>query len=89
MKIADVMDHNARAKSMARKTPTFYRMEIEPAENGGHVVTHFKSGAYREPEKHVFGADEEQENDVAHRQTHGSEAWPAFWSKRERRPRPN
>jgi hypothetical protein len=46
------------------------RMEIEPAENGGHMVTHhFKempthSGkigmgmAYQEPEKHVFGENE-------------------------------
>lgn len=41
------------------------RMEIEPAENGGHMVTHYmkespsKGGmAYQEPEKHVFGADE-------------------------------
>ena len=44
------------------------RMEIEPAENGGHTITHmFKSGpsspskgmdSYAEPETHVFGASE-------------------------------
>lgn len=42
------------------------RMEIEPAENGGHMVTHYmkeqpsKNGMmpYQEPEEHVFGADE-------------------------------
>jgi hypothetical protein len=45
------------------------RMEIEPAENGGHTVTHHyremqregKHGiqtSYVEPEHHVFGADE-------------------------------
>lgn len=49
------------------------RMEIEPAENGGHMVTHsFKdmpshstkngmSMAYQEPEKHVFGANQGHE----------------------------
>ena len=51
------------------------RMEIEPAENGGHTVTHHlkpkmtksrdaHSGmamGYQEPEKHVFGADEGHE----------------------------
>ncbi len=45
------------------------RMEIEPAEGGGHMVTHHykemqrngKHGiqtSYVEPERHVFGADE-------------------------------
>jgi len=44
------------------------RMVIEPAENGGHTVSHeYKpiqregrhgmSESYLEPEKHVFGAD--------------------------------
>jgi hypothetical protein len=49
------------------------RMEIEPAENGGHMVTHHMkempqhsskmgmSMAYQEPEKHVFGPDEGHE----------------------------
>ena len=48
------------------------RMEIEPAENGGHTVTHSykpmqregKHGmqeSYMEPEHHVFGADEGRE----------------------------
>lgn len=48
------------------------RMEIEPAENGGHTVTHHykemtKEGrhgiqiSYVEPEHHVFGADEGHE----------------------------
>lgn len=48
------------------------RMEIEPAENGGHTVTHyFKSkpaiarghmeSSYVEPEKHVFGEGEHKE----------------------------
>ena len=45
------------------------RIEIEPAENGGHTVTHRYSdmqregrhgiqSSYVEPETHVFGADE-------------------------------
>lgn len=46
------------------------RMEIEPAQNGGHTVTHHykempshssKNGmsmSYTEPETHVFGADQ-------------------------------
>jgi len=49
------------------------RMEIEPAENGGHTVTHHlkampshssKMGMgmqYHEPEKHVFGEGEGHE----------------------------
>ena len=49
------------------------RMMIEPAENGGHMVTHEmapqmshsgKMGvgmAYKEPEKHVFGKEEGHE----------------------------
>jgi hypothetical protein len=46
------------------------RMEIEPAENGGHTVTHHyreavgkggMSGSYQEPEQHVFGANEGHE----------------------------
>lgn len=51
------------------------RMEIEPAENGGHTVTHhFKEvmkanskthsgigGGFIEPEKHVFGEGEGHE----------------------------
>lgn len=49
------------------------RMEIEPAENGGHTVTHHfketpthssRSGmgmAYTEPEQHVFGPKEGHE----------------------------
>lgn len=48
------------------------RMEIEPAENGGHTVTHHykesmregKHGiqsSYVEPEHHVFGADQGHE----------------------------
>ncbi len=48
-------------------------MEIEPAENGGHTVTHrFKSTPnpstkgsiaeiYHEPETHVFGEGQEKE----------------------------
>jgi hypothetical protein len=56
--------------SMAKKE--IRRIEIEPAENGGHTVTHsYKpiqregrhgmSENYVEPEKHVFGADEGHE----------------------------
>ena len=51
------------------------RIEIQPAENGGHVVTHHyarkpsgKSQAFymgEEPEKHVFGKGEHREL-VAH-----------------------
>jgi hypothetical protein len=51
------------------------KMEIEPAENGGHTVTHHKkpkmskdrhshagmSMGYEEPEHHVFGKDEGHE----------------------------
>lgn len=48
------------------------RMEIEPAENGGHVVTHYlkstpkvgrggdMSMAYHEPERHVFGPKDDK-----------------------------
>jgi hypothetical protein len=58
------------------KTPSMHsieRMEIRPAENGGHVVTHHmkskpmhssKMGMgmqYQEPETHVFGAGEGHE----------------------------
>ena len=58
---------------MAEKKKAIRRMEIEPAENGGHMVTHhFKetpshsskmgmSMAYQEPEKHVFGPEEGHE----------------------------
>lgn len=38
-----------------------HHIEVEPAEGGGHVVTHhFKSGdgSYHEPEKHAFGDGE-------------------------------
>jgi hypothetical protein len=67
------------AKEMGEsKTPsmgTIERMEIKPAENGGHVVTHHmkpKMGrdskahsgmamGYSEPETHVFGKDEGHE----------------------------
>ena len=57
------------------------RMEIEPAENGGHTVTHHyretpthsgKGGvqmAYQEPEHHVFGADQGHEM-LAHLANH-------------------
>ncbi len=52
---------------MAKQTLT--RMEIEPAENGGHTVTHhYKSSPsmvrghmeshYVEPEKHIFSESE-------------------------------
>lgn len=43
------------------------RIEIEPAENGGHTVTHhfqpasgkgFMTGSHKEPQAHVFGANE-------------------------------
>ena len=49
------------------------RMEIEPAENGGHTITHHfkespthssKSGmgmSYTEPERHVFGPEDGHE----------------------------
>lgn len=48
------------------------RIEIEPAENGGHTVTHHykeqvkrgrhgESHHYVEPEKHVFGPEEGHE----------------------------
>lgn len=59
---------------MAEKTHhVIRRIEIEPAENGGHTVTHHfretphhsaKHGigmAYTEPEHHVFGPDEGHE----------------------------
>lgn len=58
---------------MAEKKREIRRMEIEPAENGGHTVTHHykeqphhssKSGMgmqYVEPEHHVFGAEEGHE----------------------------
>lgn len=56
------------------------RMEIEPAENGGHTVTHHyremqREGrhglqtSYVEPEHHVFGPDEHYEM-LAHVATH-------------------
>lgn len=58
---------------MAEKKKMMRRMEIEPAENGGHMVTHHykesphhsskmgMSMAYQEPEKHVFGPEEGHE----------------------------
>ena len=67
------------AKEMGdSKTPAMgniERMEIRPAENGGHVVTHHMkakmgrdskshsgmSMGYSEPEMHVFGKDEGHE----------------------------
>lgn len=56
-----------------KKHSMIRRMEIEPAENGGHMVTHHlkdkpvhssKVGmgmAYQEPEKHVFGPEQGHE----------------------------
>lgn len=54
---------------MAKSKKEIRRMSIEPAENGGHTVTHEympmqREGrhgiqeTYVEPEHHVFGADE-------------------------------
>lgn len=61
-------------KEMKNKSIKSIRsMEIEPAENGGHTVTHRYKGmphhsstmgmsmAYQEPESHVFGANEGHE----------------------------
>lgn len=53
---------NAKAVSMRKAGPKKLRsIEIEHADNGGHVVTHrFHSGdgPYHEPETHVFGKTE-------------------------------
>jgi len=58
---------------MAEKHHKIRRIEIEPAENGGHTVTHHfkespthssKSGlgsTYVEPEHHVFGPEQGHE----------------------------
>lgn len=58
---------------MAEKKPKIRSIEIEPAENGGHTVTHrykeshthsSKQGIgvqYHEPEQHVFGPSEGHE----------------------------
>ena len=61
---------------MAKEKREIRRMEIEPAENGGHTVTHHykempmrsskaHSGvmprAYHEPEHHVFGPEDGHE----------------------------
>lgn len=55
---------------MAEKKKEIRRIEIEPAENGGHTVTHHfkdmphhssKNGigvSYTEPEHHVFGPEQ-------------------------------
>lgn len=55
---------------MAEAKKHIRRIEIEPAENGGHTVTHHfketpshssKSGigmSYTEPERHVFGPEQ-------------------------------
>jgi hypothetical protein len=57
------------------------RLEIEPAETGGHTITHYfkdrprndtKNGMhmeYQEPEKHVFGTDEDEKM-LGHVATH-------------------
>jgi hypothetical protein len=61
MKPSEVMDINART----RKGPAKLRsLEIEHAENGGHIVTHrFHStdGPYQEPKAHVFGKGQGKE----------------------------
>jgi hypothetical protein len=58
---------------MAKEHREIRRMEIEPAENGGHTITHHykerprhssKMGVmpgYEEPEHHVFGPEEGHE----------------------------
>lgn len=48
----------ARRESSNRK---FSHLEVRPAKNGGHTVTHhFESDGmqYHKPQDHVFGADE-------------------------------
>ena len=68
-------EHEPSKSEAKPKFERLIRMEIEPAENGGHTVTHHlkpkmtksrdaHSGmamGYQEPEKHVFGADEGHE----------------------------
>jgi hypothetical protein len=58
-------DSVARIREKMKGGKRVRSIEIEPAENGGHTVTHhFTSGstaAYAEPERHVFGAHEGHE----------------------------
>jgi hypothetical protein len=57
MQYSEVLDHNAAMRKGRGKKPALDHLRVEEAENGGHVVEHhFESstGAYKEPEKHVF-----------------------------------
>ena len=54
---AEALDHNAAVRKGRNSKPVLDHLRIEEAENGGHVVEHhFESGtgAYHEPETHVF-----------------------------------
>lgn len=59
MEYAEALSQKPRRK---QAEPELDHVRITPAENGGHVVEHhFESGPdmrYKEPESHVFGADE-------------------------------
>lgn len=68
-------EHEPSKMDAKPKFERLKRMEIEPAENGGHTVTHHKkdkmtrdrcahsgmSMGYQEPERHVFGPHEGHE----------------------------
>lgn len=64
---------------MSKAEKKIRRMEIEPAKNGGHTITHVyhrmqgaKSGAfdaYPDDDKHVFGPDQ-CEDAIAHIRGH-------------------
>lgn len=57
------MKYVRMAKGERHEAPKeLHHLEVAPAENGGHIVTHhFKTGAggqYHEPEPHAFGQEE-------------------------------
>lgn len=68
-------EHEPSKTEAKPKFERLKRMEIDPAENGGHTVTHHKkekmvrdrgahsgmSMGYQEPERHVFGSGEGHE----------------------------
>jgi len=61
MEYAQALDHNAAVRKGNKSKAVLNQLRIEEAENGGHVVEHhFESGtgAYHEPETHVFAEPE-------------------------------
>lgn len=61
MNYGEALEHGAQARKSAGKKPQLRNLQMEEAENGGHVIEHhFESngGPYKEPETHVFAKPE-------------------------------